>query len=234
MNKRRDWYRKLVGMLFAFSLLHSSVGAIPTTDLAAELGNASNDNPEKGTARAVFGRLAIVGDKTIAINGNNVRSGATIMTGTVIETPDGVSASLQLAPLGRLDIAPHTKLQLRFGGENINVSLLTGCVILATAVGTKGAVVTARGRSENIGPTAASTVEVCTEDAGNVFPISGEGVATTSGSAGRWGNSKAAQIGKGFNPLFLIGATPFAIAGYYANYCDGRPPVASPCGCCCL
>lgn len=230
MSKSKRLCRSFIGILFGFLLLHSSVPVIT----AAELTTLSNDVTATPNTKPVFGRLAIVGDKTITMNGNNIRSGATIMTGTLLETPDGVSASLQLAPLGRLEIAPRTKLQLNFGGGAIDVNLLTGCVILTTAVGARGSVLSARGRSERIGPTAQTSVQVCTDDAGNVFPINGEGIGTTSGSAGRWGNSKVGQLGKAFNPMFLVGATPFAIAGYYANYCDGRPPVASPCGCCCL
>ncbi|MFN7926791.1 MAG: hypothetical protein U0Y68_02405 [Blastocatellia bacterium] len=202
--------------------------------LAAEMVNVVNDLPVRSNVRPVLGRLVITGDKAISVNGNNVRSGATIMPGALIETPDGVGASLQLAPLGRLEVAPRTKLQLSFGNENIDVSVLTGCVILTTAVGTRGSVLTARGRNERIGPTAASSVEVCSEDAEQQFAINGDGLGTTAGTAGRWSNGKLLQTAKGLTPLFLVGATPFAIAGYYANYCDGRPPVASPCGCCCL
>lgn len=180
--------------------------------------------------KVVYGRLAVVGDKTITLNGNGVRSGATVMSGAQIETPATVGASLQLWPLGRLEIAPRTALQLNFVGDSVDVNLLAGCVVLTTYAGAKGAVKTPQGGVERIGPAAQDFVDVCTGAPGAPSPVVGQGAAMKSG-AGIYRPANAQP--SGFNPMFLVGAAPFTFAGWYAANCTGRPPVASPCGVCC-
>ena len=103
---------------------------------------------EPGGARApvpmpqqFVARLTTRGNAPITVNGASASGGATILTGATIETPDQVGATINLGPLGTLDIAPNTKLTLDFDQNgNVKVKLIWGCVILKTKKGTNGEV----------------------------------------------------------------------------------------------
>jgi hypothetical protein len=99
-------------------------------------------------------RVSTSGNRPILVNGNSTASGGSLATGATIETPDGVSATIDLGPLGTLDLAPNTKVVLEFdcppapptppapGNENENckvkVKVLVGCIVLKTKKGTHG------------------------------------------------------------------------------------------------
>jgi hypothetical protein len=99
-------------------------------------------------------RVNTSGNRPILVNGNSTSSGGSLATGAIIETPDGVSATIDLGPLGTLDMAPNTKVVLEFecppppptppapGTEpepcKVKVKVLAGCVVLKTKKGTQG------------------------------------------------------------------------------------------------
>jgi hypothetical protein len=83
--------------------------------------------PGQGPA---LGKLTTRNNQPIIINGTNVASGGTVLSGSTIETPDNVGASIDLGPLGILDIAPNTKLKLEFDENGkVKVTVIQGCVI---------------------------------------------------------------------------------------------------------
>src|SRR6266550_7196259 len=99
-------------------------------------------------------RVTTSGNRPILVNGNSTASGGSLATGATIETPDGVSATIDLGPLGTLDLAPNSKVVLEFecppppptppaaGTEpepcKVKVKVLTGCVVLKTKKNTQG------------------------------------------------------------------------------------------------
>src|SRR2546426_1116599 len=91
-------------------------------------------------------RLTTTGNQPITINGNSASSGATVLTGAIIETPPGVGATVNLGALGSLDIAPGARVRLEYdcndGPDNckVKVTVLQGSVILHTKKGTRGQV----------------------------------------------------------------------------------------------
>jgi hypothetical protein len=115
---------KALTLLLVFSLLHLSLataqaGAGLTPDAAARMQGA------------VTGKLFTRGNQSIFVNGIQTQSGATILTGAMIETPDLVGASIRIGSMGILDIAPNTKLKVEFGRDGtIKVLLMEGCVNL--------------------------------------------------------------------------------------------------------
>lgn len=121
-------------LLLVFSLLHLSLGtaqagASLTPDAAARL---------QGT---VTGKLFTRGNQAISVNGIQTNSGATILTGALIETPDLVGASIRIGSMGILDIAPNTKLRVEFGRDGtMKIVLIEGCVILRVNPKTYGTV----------------------------------------------------------------------------------------------
>ncbi|HEY0405243.1 MAG TPA: hypothetical protein VGC89_05930, partial [Pyrinomonadaceae bacterium] len=56
--------------------------------------------------QAITARLTTRGNQAISVNGTNAATGATILTGATIETGDGVGATINLGPLGSVDLAP--------------------------------------------------------------------------------------------------------------------------------
>src|SRR6185503_10879100 len=99
-------------------------------------------------------KISTSGNRPILVNGNSTASGGSLVTGATIETPDGVSATIDLGPLGSLDLAPNSKVVLEFecppppptppapGTEpepcKVKVKVLAGCVVLKTKKGTNG------------------------------------------------------------------------------------------------
>ena len=64
------------------------------------------------------------------MNGNSTATGATILTGATIETPDLVSATIDLGDAGVVELQPGSKIQLEFDENgNVRVRVLKGCVV---------------------------------------------------------------------------------------------------------
>jgi hypothetical protein len=85
-------------------------------------------------------QLTTSGNAAITINGTPASTGATVLNGAIVETPPGVSATIDLGPIGKIDLAPGSKIKLEYectpNPENANeenckakVTVLAGCVV---------------------------------------------------------------------------------------------------------
>src|SRR6267378_8383458 len=75
--------------------------------------------------QALVARLTIRGGSSATVNGASAVSGATVLTGATIETPDQVSATLDLGPLGTIDLEPNSSVQLDFTDDgNVRLKVL--------------------------------------------------------------------------------------------------------------
>lgn len=223
------WMRvgRTTGLCLILLLPHVSAAADPLPPVVRRA-----DAP-KGEGRIIYGRIATLDDKPVAINGNSVCTGATVMSGARIVTPAGVSASVQLWPLGRIEVAENTTLQVNYGEGFVDVQLLAGCAILTTEAGVAGAIKTPQGTTERIGPDARAFVDVCTGEQGAAMPVVNEGAAARAGAGVCIGPLlfPPAPEAAGFSPYqLLFGLAPILLAGLYAIDRDGRPPVASASG----
>ena len=90
-------------------------------------------------------KLTTTGGKPILVNGTSLGSGGTILSGATIDVPDGVGATIDLGPLGQLDLAPNTTVALDFSGGQVKVKIVRGCAILRTKKGTNGEISTEQG-----------------------------------------------------------------------------------------
>jgi hypothetical protein len=80
--------------------------------------------------RAITARLITKNNQPITVNGNNVGTGGTILTGATIETPDQVGATIDLGDAGVVELQPGSKIQLDFDENgNVRVKVLRGCVV---------------------------------------------------------------------------------------------------------
>ena len=171
--------------LLAVSVLHLSVGtaraAFPA-DLAARL---------QGT---LTGQLFTRGNQPVSVNGVQANNGATILSGAMIQTPDLVSATVVLGLLGRLDIAPNTRLTVEFGRDGkVKVTLIEGCVVLRINQGNYGAIHNEAGdKITSNDPTKMeeASLDVCLPK-GAPAPIVNQGAAVNAGAGAEVGGGVA-------------------------------------------
>jgi len=88
-------------------------------------------NPAPGTPqRTVTARLTTRNNQPITVNGNSAGTGATILTGATIETPDQIGATIDLGDAGVVELQPNSKIQLDFDENgNVRVKVLRGCAV---------------------------------------------------------------------------------------------------------
>jgi len=80
--------------------------------------------------RAISGRLITKNNAPITVNGNTTGTGATILAGATIETPDQVGASIDLGDAGVIELQPNSKIQLDFDANgNVRVKVIRGCAV---------------------------------------------------------------------------------------------------------
>ncbi|HVS82088.1 MAG TPA: hypothetical protein VHE60_10180 [Pyrinomonadaceae bacterium] len=120
MTSRHKKALKAVGVFLAFSFAQVYVQA----SLPAPA-------PAPGAPqRAITAKLATKNNAPITVNGNSAGTGATILTGATIETPDQVSAVIDLGDAGVIELQPNSKIQLDFDANgNVRMKVLKGCAV---------------------------------------------------------------------------------------------------------
>ena len=147
-------------------------------------------------------RLTTRNNQPITINGNSATTGASILTGATIETGADQSATVNLGPLGTLDIAPNTKLVLTYDDQgNVKALVIYGCVILAAKKKTTGEVATEQGSAGKTDPAAGGVLDVCFPP-GATAPTVGQGAAAAAGAGAGTSTASATATGGG---LFGLG-----------------------------
>src|SRR5437588_838742 len=138
MNISRTSIAKVISLMLTFVIAQVFLGLAFAAPGAAD--KRIDGPPPQGGAV-----LTTQGNKPITVNGVGATSGATILTGATIETPDGVSATVTIPGHGALMIPANTKLTLEFDSAgNVRVTLLQGCAVLNLKKGTRGAVANAQ------------------------------------------------------------------------------------------
>jgi hypothetical protein len=111
---------KAIAILSAFCLAQICVsGALPGT-------TAGGGAPQ----RPITARLTTKNNQSITVNGNQVGTGATLLTGATIETPDQVSGVIDLGDAGVVEIQPNSTIKLDFDENgNVRVKVIRGCAV---------------------------------------------------------------------------------------------------------
>ena len=117
------------------------------------------------------GKLTTVDNKSISVNDRKVKTGAAITSGSDIQCPRKIGATVDLGQLGRIDMAPRTDLRLGFDAYGITIHLRSGYVVLTTNKGIPGVVTTSEGKLIRTDSSRISTVEVRTKDAVDSAPL---------------------------------------------------------------
>ena len=172
--------QKAFALLLVFSLIQLSLGIT----LASAQATAT-------------GKLVTRANQPIKVNDIQTGSGATILSGATIETPDQIGATVGLGSLGSLDIAPNTKLQLDFNRDGtVKVMLFEGCVILRVKQGTYGEIDTSEGKvtSNDSVQKQAAALDVCNPQ-GAPAAIVNQGAAANAGAGAGVGSGSIASEG---------------------------------------
>ena len=197
MNQKRRNGSRVIAALLLFAILQ--IG------LQVGLAEPNNTSSPVVVPQQVVARLTTRNNQPITVNGLSANTGASILTGATIETGADQSATVNLGPLGVLDIAPNTKLVLTYDDQgNVKALLLYGCAILTAKKKTNGEIATEQGTAGKTDPAAGGVLNVCFPQ-GAAAPTVNTGVAT----------APAASSGGGGGGLFGIGraATIAIIAG---------------------
>ena len=81
--------------------------------------------------RVITARLTTKNNQPITVNGNSAGTGSTILTGATIETPDQVSATIDLGDAGTVELQPNSKIQLDYDiNGNVRVKAIRGCAVV--------------------------------------------------------------------------------------------------------
>jgi hypothetical protein len=155
--------RKLSGItvsFLVFALTFVNVG------ISAPAGNPPPEPPPP--VKAI---LRTTDNRPISVNGSNSSSGATVLTGSIIETPDQVGAVISLAPAADLELEPNTKIQLDFDENgNMKVTVVRGCATARTKKNVIAQFETEQGVAGTTDPKKRKNMTVCYPP-GSTVPI---------------------------------------------------------------
>jgi hypothetical protein len=210
-SKRRNGPRVIAALLlFSIAQIGLQVGlAEPTVTTTAITI----------TPQAV-GRLTTRNNQPIQVNGVSATTGASILSGATLETGADQTATVNLGPLGTVDIAPNTKFVLTFDDQgNFKALVTSGCVKVTARAKAIGEIATDQGSQGKTDPATGGVLEMCNQPGGP--PVVGPGVAANAG-VGAAGPSGAAAAGAG--GLFGLGI-PATVAIIGAGTAAGLTPL---------
>src|SRR5262247_2018476 len=192
MNQKRRNGPRAIAALLLFSIMQISL----QVGLAEPTSNTTNATP---VPQQFVARLTTRNNQPITVNGLGASTFAFNLTGATIETGADQSATVNLGPLGQLDIAPNTKLVLSYDDHgNVKAVIIFGCAILTAKKKTKGEVATEQGGSAGkTDPATGGVLDICSPP-GAASPVVGQGAAAAAGA----GAAVSAPVAAGGGGLF--------------------------------
>lgn len=155
-------------------------------------------------------RLRTSGNRPITVNNNAAATGASLVTGAMIETGADQSATIDIGDF-TLDIAPNTRLRLDYDDQGrVKVFLISGCAIVRSRGKTEAEIQTADNVTQ--GKTArerGGAVDVCF--------INGQATvnqnAAANAGAGAGAGTAAASSGGGLSSAAIAGIVLAGVGG---------------------
>ena len=190
MNQKRVYGSRVIAALLLLAIVQIS--------LQVGLAESKSTATPVVIPQQVVARLTTRNNQSILVNGLSAATGASILTGATIETGADQSATVNLGPLGSLDIAPTTKLVLTYDDQgNVKAVIAYGCAILTAKKKTSGEIATEQGSAGKTDPAAGGILNVCFPQ-GAAAPTVTNTLPTTApaagGGGGLFGLGKAATI----------------------------------------
>ena len=185
MNLKRRNGSKAIAALLLFSILQ--IG------LQVSLAEPTDTTAVPITPQTV-GRLTTSNNQPVQVNGLSASTGASILSGATVETGANQSATVNLGPLGSVEISPNTKVVLTFDEQgNFKALVMFGCVKVAAKTNATGEIATDQGSLGKTNPATGGDLEARYQP--GATPAIGQGVCTgggmitgdTSGAAGAGG-----------------------------------------------
>ena len=118
LRQRKALRAAAIFLAFCFAQVYVH-GALPNSSATGPL-------PQ----RQITARLTTKNNQPITVNGNAVGTGATLLTGATVETPDQVSATIDLGDAGVVELQPNSQIKLDFDENgNVRVKVIRGCAV---------------------------------------------------------------------------------------------------------
>ena len=222
MNLKRRKASSAVAALLLFSILQ--IG------LQVGFAEPRATRTESLIVQQIVARLVTRNNQPITINGQSANTGASILSGATIETGADQSATVNIGPLGTVDISPNTKVVLTFAEGNIKALVIYGCVIVTARKNTTGEIATEQSSVGKTDPAAGGVLEMCLQQ-GAAAPVVGPGVAVGAGAGAPAGAATAAGAGGLFGlgvPATIAIVTAGTAAGLTPLFFDGGDENPSP------
>ncbi|HSK63506.1 MAG TPA: hypothetical protein VK893_06690 [Pyrinomonadaceae bacterium] len=223
MNLKRRKASSAIAALLLFSILQ----------VGLQVGFAERNTTKTETliVQQIVARLVTRNNQPITINGQSAGTGASIISGATLETGADQSATVNVGPLGSVDISPNTKVVLTFAQGNLKALVIHGCVILTARQNTTGEIATEQTSVGKTDPATGGVLEMCLPQ-GAAAPVVGSGVAAGAGAgAGAPAGAATAAAGGHFGlgvpaTIALVIAGP--AAGLTPLFFDGAEDNPSP------
>ncbi len=162
--KRRNGPRVIAALVVL------SIAQIGLQISLAEPANTAIPIPPQTVAR-----LTTRNNQPIQVNGLSATTGASIVSGAMLETGADQSATVNLGPLGSVEIGPNTKLVLTFDDQgNFKALVMTGCAKVSAKKKATGELATDQGSVGKTNPASGGDLEVRYQP--GAAPAVGQGV----------------------------------------------------------
>lgn len=168
MNLKRRKASTAVAALLLFSI--SQIG------LQVGLAESSSIKGTPVIPQQIVARVTTKNNQPITVNGQSATSGTSIVSGATIETAADQSATVNVGPLGSVDIAPNSKVVLTFEQGNLKALVMSGCVVVHARKNTTGELATEQGSSNKTDPAKEGMLQNCAPTAPPVANNTGGGL----------------------------------------------------------
>ena len=200
MDTRKRKILKVLTVILAFSCAQVYVQA----------GSPSSAPEAPLPQQVITARLITRNNQPITVNGNSLGTGGTILTGALIETPDQVSATIDLGSAGVVEIQPNSKIQLDFDANgNVRVKIIQGCAaVRKSSSALPGEMEIYTDKASQKTDKSRRNLGFCVTPNGDLGPLGSTATAGTAATGGVSNGLKvgllAGGIGAGVASVFLL------------------------------
>lgn len=220
MNQKRRKASRAIAALLLFSVLQ--VG------LQISFAEPNSRNTMPVVQQQIVARLTTRNNQSITVNGQSAGNGASVLTGATIETGADQFATLNVGPLGSIDIYPNTKVVVTFEQASLKATVMNGCVKLTAKKNTTGEIATEQGSLGKTDPATGGALEMCNRS--GAPPEVGPGVAGAGAPAAKTAETAGGLFGLGWPATIAIitagtgaGLTPLFITDEGSNPSRSTP-----------
>lgn len=166
MNLKRRKASMAVAALLLFSI----------SQIGLQVGFAKSNSITPVIPQQIVARVTTKNNQPITVNGQSTTSGTSIASGATLETAADQSATVNVGPLGSVEIAPNSKVVLTFEQGSLKAQVISGCVIVHARKKTTGEIATDQGSSNKTDPAKEGTLQNCAPTAPPVANTTGGGL----------------------------------------------------------